>query len=320
MPSPNLSEIITTTLRDRSGKLADNVSKGNALLNRTRQKGGWKSAEGRTIVQELEYAENSTFQYYSGGEVLNISSADVLTAAEFDWKQAACAVTTTGLEMEVQNVGRAQKIDLLEGRIKNAEHTMKNQITIGSYSDGTGSGGKQIGGMQLLVADDPTTGTVGGINRATYSFWRNQVFDATTDGGAATSATNIQNYFNRLWLECSRGSDVPDLIICDSVYFAFFWNSLQAIQRIMDPEMGKLGFRSVKFVTADVVYEDSTGIPASHAYFLNTDYIHFRYAPKRLFKPLEKVMSINQDAETQLITFAGNWTLSNASLQGVMKE
>lgn len=62
MASPNLSEIITTTLRDRSGELADNVSKGNALLNRMREKGGWKTASGRTIIQELEYAENGTFE------------------------------------------------------------------------------------------------------------------------------------------------------------------------------------------------------------------------------------------------------------------
>jgi hypothetical protein len=61
-------------------------------------------------------------------------------------------------------------------------------------------------------------------------------------------------------------------------------------------------------------------MPASHMYFLNTDYIFFRYAPKRLFKPLEKVQSINQDAVAQLITFAGNLTSSNCSRQGVYKE
>ncbi len=320
MASPNLSELITTTLADRSGKLADNTSKGNALLNRTRKKGGWKPAEGRQIYQELDYQENGNFGYYSGGEILNVGAADVLTTAVFDWKQAYCPVVINGLEMEVQNVGRAQKIDLLEGRITNAERTMKNKITEGMYSDGTGSGGKQIGGLKLLVADDPTTGTVGGINRATYTFWRNKIFSAVSEGGAATTAANIQSYFNKLWLKTSRGTDTVDLILLDSVYFQFFWSSLQAIQRIYDTDMGQLGYKSVKFNTADVVYEDNVGIAGSHGYFLNTDYIQLRYAPKRLFKPLDKTMSINQDAWVQLITFAGNLTLSNASLQGVMHE
>jgi hypothetical protein len=320
MASPNLSEIITTTLRNRSGELADNVSKGNALLSKMKEKGAWKAASGRSIVQELDYAENGTFMYYSGGEVLNIAASDVLSAAEFDWKQAACAVTATGLEIDVQNVGKEQVIDLLEARIKNAQRTMRNNICNGMYSDGTGTGGKQIGGLQLLVADDPSTGTVGGISRVNFSFWRNQVYDNSSDGGAATTAANIQQYMNAMWLECVRGSDKPDLLITGATYYNLFWSSLQAIQRITDPKMGQAGFQNVMFNTAPVVYEDNTGIPTQRMYFLNTDYIHFRYATKRLFKPLERVQSINQDAIAQLITFAGNMTLSNASLQGVMKE
>lgn len=320
MASPNLSEIITTTLRDRSGETADNVSKGNALLAKLKEKGSWKAASGRSIIQELEYAENGTFMYYSGSEQLNIAASDVLSGAEFDWKQAACAVTWNGLEIDVQNTGKEQVIDLLEARIKNAQRTMKNQITVGLYSDGTGSGGKQLGGLQHIVADDPTTGTVGGINRANFSFWRNQVFDATTDGSGATSATNIQAHFNSMWLECVRGTDKPDLILTGSAYYNFFKASLQTIQRITDPNMGKLGFQNLMYETAPVVYEDSTGMPTQRAYFLNTDYLHFRYAPKRLFKPLETVRSVNQDASVQFVTFAGNLTCSNASLQGVYKE
>lgn len=319
MASPNLSEIITTTLRNRSGELADNVSKGNALLNRLKEKGGWKAASGRTIVQELDYAENGTFMYYSGGEQLNIASSDVLSAAEFDWKQAACAVVATGLEVDVQNVGKEAVIDLLEARIKNAQRTMRNNICNGMYSDGTGTGGKQIGGLQLLAADAPTSGTVGGINRLNFSFWRNQVYDASSDGGTAATAANIQTYMNAEYLECTRGADKPDLILADANYYKLFWGSLQAIQRITDSKMAEAGFQSVKFAGADVVYEDNTGMPSNHMYFLNTDYIFLRYAPKRLFKPLEKVQSINQDAMVQLITFAGNMTTSNASLQGVLK-
>ena len=64
MASPNLSEIVTTTLRNRTGKLADNVTLNNAILNRMEQKGSLQTADGgRTIVQELEYAENASAQW-----------------------------------------------------------------------------------------------------------------------------------------------------------------------------------------------------------------------------------------------------------------
>jgi hypothetical protein len=185
MPSPNLSEIVTTTIEHRSRTLADNVSKNNALLARLEKKGKRKPVSGgRQIIQELEYGENGTFGWYSGYDPLNISPSDVFTAAAFDWKQASVAVSISGLE-ELMNSGEDAMIDLLEARIENAERTMKNQMAAAIYGDGTAAGGKALGGLALLVPDDPTTGTVGGINRATWTFWRSTSFDATTDGGSA---------------------------------------------------------------------------------------------------------------------------------------
>lgn len=321
MASPGLSEIVTTTLRNRTGKLADNMSDNNAILRRLKQKGRIQPASGgRTIVQELEYADNATFMYYSGYEVLNISPSDVFTAAEFDWKQAAVNVTISGLEGDVQNTGTEAIINLLASRIRNAEKTMANNIALGMYSDGTGSSGKQIGGLQLLVADVPTSGTVGGINRASWTFWRNQAYSATSDGGSAASASNIQRYMNNLYMRVVRGNDAPDLILADNNYFGFYWSSLQSIQRITNPELGQAGFQNLKFMNADVVLDGGLGgnCPTNHMYFLNSDYIHWRPHTNRNMVALEGRDSINQDAMVRPIVWAGNMTVSNAALQGVI--
>lgn len=62
MAFPNLSEIVTTTLRNRSGVLADNYTRNNALIRRLSTRGRIKTwTGGRTIVEELAYADNSTF-------------------------------------------------------------------------------------------------------------------------------------------------------------------------------------------------------------------------------------------------------------------
>src|SRR5262245_46689662 len=140
MADPNFSELLTTTLRNRTGKLADNVSENNALLNRMKKSGSLMTAGGgRTIVQELEYAENASAGWYNGYEPVNISPSDVFSAAEFDWKQASVAVSASGLEVDVQNTGEEAIIKLLSARIKNAEKTMANLIATALYSDGTGS-------------------------------------------------------------------------------------------------------------------------------------------------------------------------------------
>jgi hypothetical protein len=258
--------------------------------------------------------------YYSGYEPLNVSTSDVISAAEFDWKQAAVAVTISGLE-ELQNAGSEQVIDLLEARIGNAEKTMTNNISIGLYATGTGSAGKEIGGLQHLVADAPATGIVGGINRGNFAFWRNKVFDASTDGPGAATSANIQSYMNRLYLQIARGRDHPDLIMADNNYYRLYLESLQTIQRVTNTELASAGFDNLKYMGADVVYDGGYGggCPTDHMYMLNTDYIHYRPHSRRNMVPIGgERMNTNQDAIVKLIGWAGNMTLSNAFLQGVL--
>jgi hypothetical protein len=114
-------------------------------------------------VQELEYAENGTFKRYSGYEALNITPSDVFTGAEYNYAQAAVAISISGLEM-IQNSGEEAIIDLLESRISNAERTLTNNIALDCYSDGTADGGRQIGGLQAARSKTPTSGVVGGID------------------------------------------------------------------------------------------------------------------------------------------------------------
>jgi hypothetical protein len=271
MASPGLSEAFTVSLRLYATRLADNMSDNNAIVNRLGSKGRINVADGGTSIdQALEYADNSTFMWYSGYEQLDISPSDVLTSAQFDWKQASVAVSMSGLDV-IKNSGRSRIINHLSAKVRNAEKTMRNNLAVGMYSDGSGSSGKQIGGLQLLVADAPTSGTVGGIDRASWTFWQNQVFSSVTDGGATASSSNMQGYMNRLWLECSRDADHPDLILADDIYFNNYWSSLQAIQRITDSKLGKAGFQTLKYMDADVVFDGGQGgaCPASHMYMLD---------------------------------------------------
>lgn len=313
MASPNLTEIVTTTLRNRQRQWFDNVSNNNALLTRLKQKGQIKTLTGgRTIVKPLMYAENGNFQYYNGYEVLDISPTDMLTSAEFDWKQASSNVTINGLEQR-QNSGSDAFLDLLEARITNTMNTMANQISVGLYSDGTGSGGKQIGGLQLLVADSPTTGTVGGINRANYSFWRNKAVTGTT-----ITSSNVQSKYNEVYNQLVRGADKVDLIIGDNNHFGSFEESLQANQRFTTSNMAELGFMSYKYKGADVVLENGSSFPTDHTYFLNTNYIGLEVHRDANMTPMDNKSSVNQDAMVIPVLFMGNMTLSNASLQGVL--
>ena len=277
---------------------------------------------GSKILQELSFAENSNAGWYSGYDLLPVGVSDVISAAEYDIKQAAVPVVISGLE-QLQNSGKERMIDLMEARLEVAESTMANLITGGLYSDGTAAGGKQIDGLEAALPVDPTAAAYGGIDGATFTFWQNAVSDQTAANGL--DPTLIQGFWNQLWAELVRGQDRPDLIMCDTTVWNAYVASLQAQQRFTNTNDADAGFATLKFMDADVcldggIYNGNSGAgaPAGTAFFLNTKYLHYRPHASRNMVSLSpsRRYSTNQDAETAILAFAGNLTCSGRQFSG----
>lgn len=318
MASPNSSftDIVTTTLQGYSGELADNITNHNALWRQIKRRGNMTPATGRSIVQELEYAQNSTVMWYSGAEQFDISSTETFTAAEFNYKQLVGAVTITGLE-QVQNSGKEAIHNLLRSRMRNLEKSMQNSMATGLYADGSGSSAKELGGLQLLVADS-NGNTVGGISAATYTWWKNYVFDFSSNTASVTaSSSTIQIGMNRTWINTIRGDDKPDIITADATFYLYYLESLTPNQRFTDDKGAGVGFTNLVYqANVPVIYDDQC--PANHMYFLNTSYLFMRPSPRRQFTPLGERASVNQDALVMPVVWAGNMTVSNRARQGVI--
>src|SRR5262245_49993917 len=303
-------------IENRSKKIADNVTKNNGLLATLREGGNVKTVSGGSVIlQELSFAENGNAGWYSGYDLLPVAAQDVISAAQFDIKQAAVPVVISGLEM-LQNSGKEQMIDLIEGRVSVAESTIANLIAGGIYSDGSANAGKQITGLDAAVPVTATSGIYGGINRGTWAFWQSK----STTAGAALTSTTVQAAMNTMWASLVRGMDRPDLIPMDTVFWGIYMASLQALQRFTDPQSAKLGFPTIKYMDADVVLDGGIGgfCTTKTAFFLNTKYIFFRPHASRNFTALSpnKRYAINQDAEVQILGWAGNLTMSGSQFQG----
>ena len=314
MAFPNISDILATTIESRTRKIADNVTKNNVILMKLEGKGKIKPfSGGHKILQELSFAENTNAGWYSGYDILPVGVSDVISAAEYNIKQAAVPVVISGLEM-LQNAGKEKMIDLMDSRLSVAESTLANLISGGLYSDGTGAGGKEIDGLGAAVLVDPTAaGTYGGIDQVAFPFWQNQTVDAA-------DTTTLQTDWNNLWSSQVRGTDRPDLIVCDNTVWAAYTAILQAQQRFATPETGALGFPTLKYMDADVCFDGGIGgfCPAGTAFFLNCDYIHYRPHSARNMVPLSpnRRYATNQDAEVQILAWAGNLTTSGRQFQG----
>lgn len=319
-PSSVFSELVSTTFRKHSKEVIDAVSKNNALFKRMGEKKQVRTEDGGlSIVIPLDYASNNTYQRYSGFDVLNVAQSDVITAAEYQWRQIALNVVASGQELRI-NKGDAQIIKLVKARVKNAMRTFKNNFSADMYGDGTLP--NQINGLQALVSD-AGTGTVGGIDSSTWTFWRNKVQSAAAplQGGAAIvpGPTTMESLMLPLWLELVRGDDKPDLIVADNNYFSFYEQSQTSFKRYTGSDSASGGFVELKYKNADVIFDGGSGIPVNRMYFLNTDYIEVVAHTDANLTVMEDAKPYNQDASVTPILWMGNMTCSNRMLQGLVK-
>ena len=319
MASPNavFTELVTTTLREHPSAIADNVSDHNALWNRLTKKGRVSSSldGGYEIVEPLEYAENSTFTRYSGYDPLNISGSDVFSAAKFDWVQAALAVTASGRELRM-NSGKNRIIPLMKSRTKNAMKTASNNMSVDLYSSGALA--NQMGGLAHVIQTNGQ-GTVGGINSTNFPFWQNQFREIA--GTNTWTKSNIKTEMKQMWLACVRGTDKPDLIVSTHDFYSAYWENLDDQRRFRSNDVPDT-FDSVKFMSADVIFDNNDNFPTTgeRMYFLNTDYLSIRYHPDANWTAMEENSSTNQDAVVVLIIWQGQLCVSNRARQGILLD
>lgn len=322
-PSTVFTELVATTWRNHSKDVKDNLSRNNALYNWMTRAGNVRKEDGGlTIATPLDYNSNGTYQRYSGYDVLNIQQSDVITAAEYQWRQIALNVVASGLELRVNSGGNAI-VKLAKARIKNAMRTFKNNFSFDLYGDGTLP--NQINGLQALVSDTGT-GVIGGIDSSAWPFWQNAVQSAAAplQGGDAitVSATTIESLMLALWLNQVRGDDKPDLIVSSNDWFSIYELSQVSLKRYTANNgsgTANGGFTSLKYKDADVVFDGGSGIPNAHMYFLNTDYLELVVHTDANLSIQDDMKPYNQDATVIPILWMGNLSCTNRRLQGVMK-
>lgn len=310
MAEPTVTQLVATTINNYHKQFADNVSNSNAVTALLRQGDRVRVIEGgKAISTPLSYAEE-TFAWYAGTELLSRAVKETISEANYAPANAVVSVTLSGPDL-AKNRGRERILNLLEGKMDNAESTMKNNITKAVYGDGTVA--KSFAGLKAFVTDDGT-GTVGGIISGTWPFWKNQFQSIARATGLQYPA--LKAGMNALWLKLTRGTEKPDLILADGEIYATYESGLQENQRYADAKLGALGFETLKYKTAAMVY-DNTATGLSGGYMLNTKYLKFEIYSGRNFEPLDLPdQSPDMDAVTKHIAFMGALTLSNRSMQG----
>jgi len=281
-------------------KLYDNIFDSNALLMRLKKKSYEKLDGGERIVVPLNYATVTSSGWYSGADTLLTTDNDVMTAAEYTWKQLYANISITGAD-ERKNSGDSQVLSLVKNKVKIAEKTMLDKLGTGIYSDGSDT--KSIVGLRDIVATDQT---VGGISQSSYSWWQGGVDSTTT----VLSIAAMQTRFTA----ATVNNDKPTVIATTRTLYNSYYALLQPQQRFQDSETAKGGFENLMFNGAPVIPDSYC--PASNMFFLNENYLHL-FVHKDCdmkFEPFQK--PVNQDVKTAKILWMGAFGSSNNRLHG----
>lgn len=284
-------------------KLADNIFDVSPLLKRLKQKSYQKIGGGQSIMVPLEYAANTSVAWYSGEESLDVTDIDVLSAAEYSWKQIYGNISIKGID-EVKNSGDAAVVDFVKAKVKNTEKSIEDAFGTGIYS--SGSNAKSIIGLRMIAAS--TSSSVGGISQSSYSWWQPKLDSSTTTLTISAMQSRDQ--------ACSLNNDAPTVIATTFTLYNSFYALLQPAQRFQDESTAKAGFTSLMFNGKPVLADSYC--PASHMFFLNENHLMFKVHKDRDLKFEPFMKPVNQDVKSAKILWAGAFCSSNNRMQGAM--
>lgn len=318
MAAPNLGQTVAQAWEKVvPGKPEDQIFEDYWVLNRLSKGKAFKSFDGgRKISPQLEYAVNPTVRSVSEAETLDTTRVDTFDEATFEWKITAGTMSMTELE-KAMNQGSGGKFDLLEAKLNNLEQSHRKALNEQICSDGTGNSSKDIGGLQYVISSTPTTGTMGGINRATFSFWRNQ-----QASGAKTSATfdNLRSVMRSQYNLASNGigGKHPDAGVTDRTSFEGYESLLVQNERFTDKNDGDLGYLNdrLKFKGMMLAYDND--VLAGAMYLWNTAFLKLGYLKGDWMKGFPPVDPANQLMDVFKVCTISNLYTTNPRMLSVI--
>jgi hypothetical protein len=277
----------------------------SALMRELERQGAIKRVSlGPTIEATLDYRRNSGAAVLSTDlQSMSLTKTEVLTAASYSIASVSVPIVWSK-EDEAKNPTENQKVDLVDSLINNALESHDDLCEATLF---TGSNG--LIGFDTMITS-AGTGTIGGIDAAVETWWKNQ-FDQYVD------ETDIESSMTIVWNACAKGSGssmVPRILVSDGDTQATFESTQQAQQRYVDAEDLKAGFKTLAFKTSRYVFSQygSTSI-----LFLNSKNYQVR-ASKQFFRAKGKEQEIDNANGSRVFVYSALQAITdNRSRLGV---
>lgn len=332
----NWDALMTTTWRNQSKLIPDAISKNKKFYYMIKKSGGWQAARsgGVDVILPIRYA-NKTSQVLGAYDEVDTTPIDGATVSRWTYAIAGSSITISDHEVW-QNNGEHQIIDLV---------TLKTSQTVDGITEdfnrrtlaGNGenvttqiatayneNGNSFVEPLPKIVAKSPSTGTVGGLDPASRTWWRNRTADCVD-----TSFATQLNSLELLRLECSKGvGGLPDFHLVDQNVYVWYPKALRSFHQNPSYRETDIPFEHFYYHGGVLTWDED--MPEWDAgdnvldtakgtwLMLNTKFIKVIYDPNANFEPGPFVRPHNQFVKTALVAWRGAVCTSNRAKHGVL--
>ncbi len=319
MASPTWSQTVdslfTSTWSHRKKEAIEQAFKKTPFAHWLKEKGRVENVAGSTRIEiPLDYGTNETVRWIGKGSTVPISDTEHLTMAYEDWKYVSVSIVRYGTD-DQKNRGKSQLIRLVDTKLNGAERALWEEFERVFFADG--SGPNEPNGVQNLVSTAPTTGTVHGLNRATYSWWRNQQLTST---GAASVylVSDMRTMLNNV-IQYSKAEMDDIILVTNQTCYELYEDETLEQKQIVNKTLGDAGFTHVTFKGRPLIWSPSA--PSGNIYFLHTGYLKL-FVDNDWFMDMTewKVIPDQPNDRVAQITCAMNLVTSRPIVLGVLSS
>jgi len=259
----------------------------------------------QNVVVQLRKSYDSNFAWAFGEAPVNFNKRDTVEQAAFPWRRsvdgfyiAHDTLFSNGIKVREGDRGafkleqneKVQLTQLLNEQMESFKLGYDEKLSLELHRDGTSSA-DAITGLDALISTTPNTGVVGGLDRATAVFWRNNVLT----GIASTTAGELVRAMENQWRACIRtNGGTPDFILAGSHFIdAFRQHAVVVTNNVnagsptrIDGGTGTGTSTGLFFKGVEIIWDpqfevmdalESPAIPwEKRCYFINTRHLDFR--------------------------------------------
>lgn len=258
----------------------------------------------QNVVENIRKTYGSNFGWAYGEDAVTFNKRNTTEQAAFPWRRAVDGLYLDydrlfGAGIKVREGGRGefkleqnekvQLLNLLDEQMEALKEGFMSKLDLELHRDGT-QDVDAIAGLDALISTAPATGVIGGLDRATATYWRNHA----ETGIVSTTGGLLAERMELAWRKCIKNGGSPDFILAGGKFIDSYRknavvmtnNAESGTVKRIDAGTGSGVNTGLYFKGVEIIWDpqfeelDALDTPVvqweKRCYFLNTKHLKYR--------------------------------------------